>query len=136
MLLKYYFYSPDRIGQGIIIKECVRIRGYMLNYTLPFLVALIGFSYNSWQKSWVFGLFLIFMFLFLRKDQSIMLNPMFLLLGINLYRIKYNRTGAWHENILEVLAVGGLAVSGEVVQTKEIDGIGFVLKNKSNKITN
>ncbi|HIF9094902.1 TPA: hypothetical protein ACX6PK_000033 [Photobacterium damselae] len=73
----------------INIKSSVLVRGDMLNYTIPFLVGLIGFSYEDWTTTLSMLVFLTFMFFFLKKDGSLLLNPMLLLLGINLYRITY-----------------------------------------------
>ncbi|WP_413517104.1 hypothetical protein [Photobacterium phosphoreum] len=76
----------------INIKSSILVRGDMLNYTIPFLVGLIGFSYDNWTTTLSMLVFLTFMFLFLKKDGSLLLNPMLLLLGINLYRITYTET--------------------------------------------
>ena len=86
-------YALKKDGDGnddkISIKSSQLIRGDMLNYTIPFLVGLIGFTYDSWTITLSMLVFLMFMFLFLKKDSSLLLNPMLLLLGINLYRIEY-----------------------------------------------
>lgn len=135
LFLKWYLFSPKRIGRSVVIKQSELIRGDMLNYTIPFLVGLIGFSYKSWQEVGAFVVFMVFMFLFLRKVQGVMLNPMFLLLNIKMYKIRYSRVGSDREDTMEVLHIGALKAAPESVALKEVSGIGFILvENQFNRV--
>lgn len=101
----------------------------MLNFTIPFLVGLIGFTYDTLQQTFAFLIFMIFMFLFLKKDESIMLNPMFLLLNLRLYRIEYQRVGGERKDTIDVLSIGDLVLSNSLVKIKKVRGVSFVLGN-------
>ena len=80
-------------GVAINIVKCNQVKGDMLNYTLPFLIGLFGFDYNSLQSIASLIVFLLFMFSFIHKEQICLLNPMFLLLNIRLYEIQYIEVG-------------------------------------------
>jgi hypothetical protein len=100
----------------------------MLNFTIPFLVGLIGFNYDSWQQTAAFLTFMFFMFLFLRKDESIMLNPMFLLLNLKLHRIEYRRAGSERRDTIDVLSTDDLVLSDSYVKIKQVRGVSFILE--------
>lgn len=128
VVLKSYFFSSARGGTNVVLLSCKRVRGDMLNFTIPFLVGLIGFNYDTWQQAAAFLIFMFFMFLFLRKDESIMLNPMFLLLDLKLYRIEYKRAGGERRDTIDVLSIGDLVLSNSQVKIKQVRGVSFVLE--------
>lgn len=127
LIFRKVFFSPERVGQNIVIKSCEPIHGDMLNFTIPFLVGLIGVSYKSWQEIMAFMVFLSFMFLFLKKDGSLMLNPMFLLFGFKLYKIKYCRHGDNRLEDARVFSLSELNSSCEVRQLFHVKGISLIL---------
>lgn len=119
-------------GTSIKINEVCQVRGDMLNYTLPFLIGLFAFNYESIQTIISLLVFLIFIFSFVHKEQISLLNPMFLLMGIRLYKIKYKevgRTSTYDEN---VLCLGTVEVSNESIEVKETAGIHFIFPPKKN----
>lgn len=126
--LKTYLFSPERGGTNVVMLSCKRVRGDMLNFTIPFLVGLIGFNYDSWQQTAAFLTFMFFMFLFLRKDESIMLNPMFLLLNLKLHRIEYRRAGSERRDTIDVLSTDDLVLSDSYVKIKQVRGVSFILE--------
>lgn len=113
-------------GTSIRLKSVEPIRGDMLNYTLPFLIGLFAFSYDDWQSVLSLLVFLGFMFSFLHKERISLLNPMFLLMGVKLYRIEYEEVGRSALSRGNVLCLGEAAVSEEVVAIKETVGIKFI----------
>lgn len=131
IFLRKYLFSSERGGANVTIISCKRVRGDMLNFTIPFLVGLIGFTYDGWQQTFAFLTFMCFMFLFLRKDESIMLNPMFLLLNLKLYRIEYQRTSGDRRDTVDVLSIGDLVLSDSLVKIKRVRGVSFVLSSHS-----
>lgn len=131
VLLRRYLFSPERGGTNVLLLSCKRVRGDMLNFTIPFLVGLIGFSYDTTQQTFAFLIFMYFMFLFLRKDESIMLNPMFLLLNLKLYRIEYRRAGGDRKDTVDVLSIGDLVLSDVAVKIKQVRGVSFALEKPS-----
>jgi hypothetical protein len=118
-------------GVAINVEGCKQLRGDMLNYTLPFLIGLFAFDYGSWQSIAALLIFLIFMFAFVSKDRVILLNPMFLLMGIRLYEMNYTAVGNTVKKTKTVLCLGELNVSKIVIYTKESGGIEFVYPVKS-----
>jgi hypothetical protein len=117
-------------GLAINVLSCRLIRGDMLNYTLPFLIGLFAFGYGTWQSIAALLMFLLFMFAFVSKDRVILLNPMFLLIGIRLYEIKYSEVGNTVEKTKTVLCLGELKESKTIIYTKESAGIEFVYPEK------
>jgi hypothetical protein len=128
VFLRTYLFSAERGGINVVLVSCKRVRGDMLNFTIPFLVGLIGFSYDTLQQTAAFLIFMFFMFLFLRKDESIMLNPMFLLLNLKLYRVESQRLGTERKDTVDVLSIGDLVMSDSVVKIKHVRGVSFVLE--------
>lgn len=117
-------------GVAINVLESKQLHGDMLNYTLPFLMGLFAFGYESWQSITALLVFLVFMFAFVSKDRVILLNPMFLLVGIRLYEMKYSEVGNNTEKVKRVLCLGELKASDTFIYTKESAGIEFVYPEK------
>jgi hypothetical protein len=117
-------------GVAINVRESKQLHGDMLNYTLPFLMGLFAFGYENWQSITALLVFLVFMFAFVSKDRVILLNPMFLLVGIRLYEMKYSEVGNNSEKVKRVLCLGELKASNTLIYTKESAGIEFVYPEK------
>ena len=115
------------------VKHCSQIHGDMLNYTLPFLIGLFAFNYQSWQSIISLIVFLLFMFSFVRRDKVTLLNPMFLLLGVRLYRVRYREVGTENTYEQRMLCWGELTPSSERLYLKENAGIYFIFPEKSEK---
>lgn len=113
-------------GVAINVLCSKQLHGDMLNYTLPFLMGLFAFGYENWQSVTALLVFLVFMFAFVSKDRVILLNPMFLLMGIRLYEMNYSEVGNSSNKTKRVLCLGELKVSKNIIYTKESAGIEFV----------
>jgi hypothetical protein len=113
-------------GTPIKIHEVSQVRGDMLNYTLPFLIGLFAFNYESIQAIVSLLVFLIFIFSFVHKEQISLLNPMFLLMGIRLYKVTYKEVGRKSIYEKNVLCLGSVEVSNESIEVKETAGIHFI----------
>lgn len=120
-------------GTPIKIREVSQVRGDMLNYTLPFLIGLFAFNYENIQTIISLLVFLIFIFSFVHKEQISLLNPMFLLMGIRLYKIKYKEVGRASIYDKSVLCLGSVEVSNESIEVKETAGIHFIFPQKNSK---
>lgn len=118
-------------GTPIKILEVTQIRGDMLNYTLPFLIGLFAFNYENIQTIISLLVFLLFIFSFVHKEQISLLNPMFLLMGIRLYKVKYKEVGRRLSFEKNVLCLGTIEVSNESLEVKETAGIHFVFPKKN-----
>lgn len=117
-------------GTPIKIHEVSQVRGDMLNYTLPFLIGLFAFNYESIQAIISLLVFLIFIFSFVHKEQISLLNPMFLLMGIRLYKVTYKEVGRKSIYERNVLCLGSVEVSNESIEVKETAGIHFIFPKK------
>lgn len=113
-------------GTPVKIHEVSQVRGDMLNYTLPFLIGLFAFNYESIQAIISLLVFLIFIFSFVHKEQISLLNPMFLLMGIRLYKVTYKEVGRKSIYEKNVLCLGSVEVSNESIEVKETAGIHFI----------
>ncbi len=118
-------------GIPIRVSNCRQLRGDMLNYTLPFMIGLFAFDYSSWQSITSLLVFLVFMFVFVRNDRVVLLNPMFLLMGIRLYDISYLEIGRNVEMHNTVLCLGLLTPSERNIFLKESAGIKFIFPDKN-----
>jgi len=121
-------------GIAINVLECWQIHGDMLNYTLPFLMGLFAFGYESWQSITALIVFLVFMFAFVSKDRVILLNPMLLLMGLRLYEMTFTEVGNQSKRTKKVLCLGELKASTTIIYTKENAGIEFVYPKKQEGI--
>ncbi len=120
-------------GKAVTVSSCSQIHGDMLNYTLPFLIGLFAFNYQSWQSITSLLVFLLFMFAFVRRDRVTLLNPIFLLLGIRLYRVSYQEIGTPHKREGRVLCLGELVPSKERLYLQETAGIQFLYPDQERK---
>lgn len=125
-IMRSLFASAE--GTDVIkLTEVNAVRGDMINYTLPFLIGLFAFDYKTWQSILSLIVFLAFMFAFTRNERIILLNPMFLLLGIRLYDIKYKKIGQPNaEFSSSALCMGAARKSEEKVRFLENSGITFI----------
>lgn len=111
----------------IRLTEVKIVRGDMINYTLPFLIGLFAFDYKTWQSILSLMVFLVFMFAFTRNEKIVLLNPMFLLLGMRLYDVKYKKVGQPNtEHSSSALCMGIASKSESKVRFLENSGINFI----------
>lgn len=125
-LIMRNFLTHQQGGISVRLDSVEPVRGDMLNYTLPFLIGLFAFSYNDWQSIISLLVFLAFMFSFLHKERISLLNPMLLLMGVRLYKIKYSEVGRASVLSGNVLCLGEAEASKEIVLIKETAGIKFI----------
>lgn len=130
LLTGYIMRSLFTCSEGadeIKLTEVKAVRGDMINYTLPFLIGLFAFDYKTWQSVLSLIIFLIFMFAFSRNEKIILLNPMFLLLGMRLYNIKYKKVGQPSSELSSsALCMGIASQSEKKVRFLENSGITFI----------
>ncbi len=120
-------FTKSEGADEITISAVKAVRGDMINYTLPFLIGLFAFDYKSWQSILSLIVFLVFMFGFTRKEGIILLNPMFLLMGIRLYEINYKKVGQPNkEHSASALCMGVAKRSDSKVRFLENSGINFI----------
>ncbi|HIF9536759.1 hypothetical protein [Photobacterium damselae] len=122
-----YLFTRSEGADEIRLTQVTVVRGDMINYTLPFLIGLFAFDYKTWQSILSLIIFLIFMFAFSRNEKIVLLNPMFLLLGIRLYDIKYKKVGQPNNEYSSSALCMGVAQKSDLkVRFLENSGITFI----------
>lgn len=130
IIRRFTTYRPDTGGIDIKVSHCIKIKGDMINFTLPFLIGLFAFDYKTWQSMLSLIVFLIFMFSFVHKEQISLLNPMFLLLGVRLYEITYSEIGRPDVFKQTVICLGEAKASQQNIRLIENSGINFIYPSK------
>lgn len=128
-----FFLKSHSNGVEVRVVKVNQVRGDMINYTIPFLIGLFAFDYKSWQSITSLVIFLIFMFSFLHKEKTILLNPMLLLLGIRLYDTRLKWVGQDREEEKTVICLGCMSASDIKVEFSENAGINFIYSIKMEK---
>ncbi|MCB2382662.1 hypothetical protein KV201_10795 [Shewanella sp. SR1] len=121
-------FSGKRGGEPVVIIASSSQKGDMINYTIPFLIGLFAFNYSDIQNIASLVVFLVFMFAFIKKNESIFFNPMLLLLGIRLYQVEYQHVGSNLKQIECALCKGIPQKSSAIVNMKVVVGIRFLFK--------
>ncbi len=76
--------------QQIEITDAKYIPADLMNYTLPYVVALMGVGFGETAKVLGEGVFLGWMFWITYKSEQIVLNPVLIVFGWRLYDISYH----------------------------------------------
>ncbi len=67
------------------VKRFKAIPNEIINYTFPYVVSLMGVSYDEPQKLLGFAVFLLWMFAISHKSGQTLMNPLLLIFGWKLY---------------------------------------------------
>ena len=93
-IFKHFIFSGRYSEQKIYLKSIDIVKSDMINYTIPFLVGLIGLDYSTIINKMVLFVFLFFMFFILKKQGVLFFNPMLLMLNVGHAKITYEIVGA------------------------------------------
>ncbi len=85
-LITLHLVSP---GQSITIKEAKHVPADLMNYTLPYVVSLIGLDYKDPAKLLGFLVFFLWMFVITYRSGQTILNPVLAVFGWQLYEVTY-----------------------------------------------
>ena len=77
------------VGQPITIKGSKHVPADLMNYTLPYVVSLIGLDYKDPAKLLGFLVFFLWMFVITYRSGQIILNPVVTVFGWQLYDVTY-----------------------------------------------
>lgn len=72
------------------VKRSKAIPNEIINYTFPYVVSLMGVSYDEPQKLLGFAVFLLWMFAISHKSGQTLMNPLLLIFGWKLYEATIN----------------------------------------------
>lgn len=75
------------------IEECKAIPNDLINYVFPYIVSFMGVELGSTGKVLGFGLFLVWLFLISYRSGQILMNPLLLAVGWQLYEIQADIEG-------------------------------------------
>lgn len=102
------------------VKECKAVPNDLINYVFPYIVSFMGVDLGSTGKVLGFGLFLVWLFLISYRSGQILMNPLLLAVGWQLYEIQAEIEG--HKRSLRALS-RELVVPGQQLQSCLVQGI-------------
>lgn len=85
LILTSCIFKKLRYTYKIEIKETKPIPTELINYSFPYIVSFMGVDYESTEKIVGLVIFLVWLFLLTYKSQQIIMNPILLIFGWNLY---------------------------------------------------
>ncbi|NID05891.1 hypothetical protein HBF26_13405 [Luteibacter jiangsuensis] len=106
-----------RFRYSLEVLESKPVPNDLINYVFPYVVSFMGLSYGEDQKLAGFAVFLAWLFAITYRSGQIVLNPLLLLFGWQLYEAKIRTSG--QERTVRILRQGALhhgPVRGELVQ--------------------
>ncbi|WP_218511366.1 hypothetical protein [Variovorax sp. dw_308] len=102
--LVFFLYTLRHFGgqHEMEIEESKTIPNDLINYVFPYVVSFMGLDLGSTGKTLGFALFLAWMFLISYRSGQILMNPLLLVAGWQLYEIKADMEG--HKRQLRALS--------------------------------
>ena len=107
-----------RYKYPVIITELKPIPAELISYSFPYIVSFMGVDYGSTGKIAGLVTFLAWLFLITYRAGQIIMNPILLVLGWNLYEAKAKING--HDRIIKLLSKG--ATIPGTYQCQEVQG--------------
>lgn len=114
MLLVYFLFRKIQYPFNVQIISAKSIPNEIINYVFPYVVSFMGISYDQPEKLLGFGVFLLWMFAITYKSGQIMMNPLLLMFGWNLYEAKIKINSI--EKDVRILKRGRLDVGSQMSQ--------------------
>lgn len=97
------------------IESSKTIPNDIINYVFPYVVSFMGISYEAPEKLLGFAVFLLWMFAITYKSGQIIMNPLLLMFGWNLYEANISING--QSRNVRILKKGNLVPDNYKVQT-------------------
>lgn len=88
IILVYQVFKKAQYPFDVQVLSAKPIPNEIINYVFPYVVSFMGISYDQPEKLMGFGVFLMWMFAITYKSGQIMMNPLLLMFGWNLYEAK------------------------------------------------
>lgn len=102
------------------IEESKAIPNDLINYVFPYIVSFMGVELSSTGKMLGFGLFMIWLFLISYRSGQILMNPLLLAVGWQLYEIRADIEG--NKRSLRALS-RNIVVPGQTLRSCLVQGI-------------
>ncbi|MBO9356909.1 hypothetical protein GG851_23210 [Bordetella petrii] len=112
----------------MIIEECKAVPNDLINYVFPYIVSFMGVELGSTGKVLGFGLFLLWLFLISYRSGQILMNPLLLAAGWQLYEVQADIEGK--KRSLRALSRNRV-VPGKTLKSCLVQGI-YVLSETKN----
>ena len=110
------------------ILESKHVPAELMSYTLPYVVAFMGVSYDQKDKLIGMVVFLVWLFWITHKSGQIILNPALIVLGWRLYDVTYVYSGCDKELRGHMLADHEIG-RGDVVRYNDVEDVVIAKKN-------
>ena len=108
------------------IEECKAVPNDLINYVFPYIVSFMGVELGSTGKVLGFGLFLMWLFLISYRSGQILMNPLLLAVGWQLYEIQADIEG--NKRSLRALS-RDIVVPGQKLRSCLVQGIYVLSRN-------
>lgn len=102
------------------IEQCKPVPNDLINYVFPYIVSFMGVDLGSTGKVLGFGLFLLWLFLISYRSGQILMNPLLLAVGWQLYEIQADIEG--NKRSLRALS-RDIVVPGQKLRSCLVQGI-------------
>lgn len=102
------------------IEECKPVPNDLINYVFPYIVSFMGVELGSTGKVLGFGLFMVWLFLISYRSGQILMNPLLLAVGWQLYEIQADIEG--NKRSLRALS-HDIVVPGQKLRSCLVQGI-------------
>ncbi|MCS4511442.1 hypothetical protein [Xylophilus ampelinus] len=116
LILTFNVISRIRHKYTINVSESKSIPSELISYSFPYIVSFMGVDYGSLGRIAGLAAFLVWLFLITYKASQIIMNPILLIFGWNLYeaKIMINK----HERIVKILSknilIPGIYCCGDI----------------------
>lgn len=108
------------------IEQCKTVPNDLINYVFPYIVSFMGVELGSTGKVLGFGIFLVWLFLISYRSGQILMNPLLLAVGWQLYEIQADIEG--NKRSLRALS-RDIVVPGQKLRSCLVQGI-YVLSRE------
>lgn len=129
LILTYIIFKKLRYTYPIIVQEAKPIPTELINYSFPYIVSFMGVDYESIDKIIGLIIFLLWLFWLTYKSQQIIMNPILLIFGWNLYEATICVNGSSYPT--RILSKAKLIYKKEYMSTK-IQSIYVILGDNKN----
>jgi hypothetical protein len=102
LLLTIYVLNSLRCKYPVDIQTSKPIPNELISYSFPYIVSFIGVDYGSTGKVAGLAVFLLWLFLITYRAGQIIMNPILLVLGWNLYEAQAEING--HKRVIRLLS--------------------------------
>ncbi|SBW04991.1 membrane hypothetical protein [uncultured Alphaproteobacteria bacterium] len=128
LVFSWFVLKMTRTKRTCKIMDSKHVPSELMSYTLPYVVAFMGVSYDQKDKLIGMVVFLVWLFWITHKSGQIILNPALIVLGWRLYDVTYVYSGCANELRGHMLADHEIG-RGDVVRYNDVEDVVIAKKN-------